>query len=276
MNNFRLWHRLLQLTFTVGLGVVQGLPVQAQVLNSVQSPALLDAGHTFAIPSPPRDVGAPRRRSSAGSRGCATVVQNSSPLGSTRRSRPLTALVPAQGTDEQGLVGGLTTSKNPTFWFYIPEQFSASSESEHYFEFVLKDSADNYVYQTQLAGPETPPGIVSLHLPPNVGLEANQTYEWYFVLFCGPRKPLITLNGDIQRIERPELESQLGSATVAERVNLYRSEGIWYDALTPLASLYRSDPQNAVLRQDWMQLLRAVQLEFIAAEPFSPCCAPQR
>lgn len=199
------------------------------------------------------DVGRPQKREGGGSRGECLV----------KDKPPLTALVP---TNNLGL-----TLANPTFWFYVPYTLTP----EHSVEFVLKDG-NKYVYKTKkFPGRGTPPGVVSLHLPSTVALKADNDYDWYFLIYCDSQNKdrFVFVNGLVRRVERPDLKSQLQSATSQERVTLYATEGIWYDALASLAELHRAYPQNDKLNDDWAGLLQSVGLEKLASEPFVSCCS---
>ena len=230
------------------------------------------------------DVGRPQKREGGGSRGGCLV----------KDKPPLTALVPQSSLEShpeqplpiatiphsrsQGVLDpnenrynmGLTVT-NPTFWFYVPYPLTP----EHSVEFVLK-VGKNDVYKTKFPGLGTPPGIVSLRLPSTASLEANKSYNWYLFVYCDSQNKdkFDFVNGLVRRVERPKLKSQLYSATPQERIIMYATEGIWYDALTGLAELHRAYPKNDKLNQDWVGLLQSVGLEKLAPEPFVPCCSP--
>jgi hypothetical protein len=57
-----------------------------------------------------------------------------------------------------------------------------------------------------------------------------------------------------------------------EQINLYAANGIWHDALTNLAQLRQTNPEDAALMADWESLLKSVNLEAIATEPIVQCC----
>jgi len=197
--------------------------------------------------------GRPRKREGGGSRGECLV----------KNKPPLTALVPTTNL-------GLTVVESPTFWFYVPYTLTP----EHSVEFVLKDG-DNYVYKSKFSGREIPLGVVSLHLPSTVSLEANKNYDWYFLIYCDSqnKNKFVSVNGLVRRVERPDLKSQLDSATPQERLILYATEGIWYDALDEIAERRRASPDDDNLKNDWASLLQSVGLEKLVPEPIVECCS---
>jgi len=88
----------------------------------------------FNAPPPP-DQGAPEGRQQGGaSRGGTCYEQYGE----------LTALVPITN----GVVWSLTSSEQPTLWFYLPSPLTASASVE----FVLQDETNDYVYETSISG----------------------------------------------------------------------------------------------------------------------------
>lgn len=244
--------------------------VRAQPFNRVllgQRPTLnssrqLKQALVFATPSPPPDIGQPGRRSKAGTRGCeGTNMQFAS-----SQEKHLTALVPAYRAANAELVWGLTTAEHPTFWFYVPYKPLSSGE------FVLRDKDGNLVYKTQVTLSKTP-GVVIFSLPSTAAmLEVGKRYHWYFKIYCQPEPPPLFVDGWIQRVSpNSALESQLQKATLEQKVALYASYGIWYEALAASAELRRRNPHDP----HWAALLQAVGLDDIASEPMAECCQPR-
>ena len=256
----------LNLTFAISLASLGFTPVQAVPIKSVllvQHPTLnssrqLNERLSFNAPDPPDDINAPGNRTAGGKRGCENMKQLSA-----SKEKLLTALVPVYRPKGSGLVLGLTTAPNPTFWFYVPYLPTLAAE------FVLQDAAGQTVYQTPvtLSGP---PGVVSLSLPSTASpLEIGKRYHWYFNIYCQPQQPPVFVDGWIKRDSlNPALKSQLHKATPTQRVALFAAKGIWYDALTASAELRRTDPKHT----DWAALLQTVGLDNIASEPMVKCC----
>lgn len=190
--------------------------------------------------------GRPGRRAGGGSRGDCPSTDS-----------PLTALMPVTNW-------GKTVAERPTFWFYVPYSPQQASSGE----FVLQDEKYNDVYRTPLTLPGTP-GFVSLSIPPTEApLEINKWYRWYFKLYCGPQKSPdpVFVEGWVQRVAvTPALESQLETATLPKYI-VYANNLIWYDAL---AELRLTKPPNATLNDDWVKLLRGVDLEGLGREPIA-------
>lgn len=230
-------------------GVVGSATWQA-LLNSKIPSSWNNTQVRFVLPN----RGAPGQRDAAATRGNLSCPSGDKP--------PLTALVPSTNL-------GLTVTEHPTFWFYVPYTLTP----KHSIEFVLKDGK-KYVYKTKFPGMGTPPGVVSLRLPSTVSLEADKDYDWYFLIYCDlqNKNKFVFVNGSVRRVKRSDLKSQLQSATPQQRLTLYATNGIWYEALTNLAERMRAYPQDDKLNDDWAGLLQSVGLEAIATESIIQCC----
>ncbi|NEQ26004.1 MAG: DUF928 domain-containing protein, partial [Microcoleus sp. SIO2G3] len=183
--------------------------------------------------------------------------------------RALTALVPVTEIQTQTLpetyVGGTTTAEYPTFWFYVPASLDADLRAE----FILQDDTGANIYRINSAdfpASEQTPGLIGIALPASIApLEMGRVYRWYFNLNCGSEVPL-SVQGGIERIPLdPNLANQLANASAQEQANLYLANGIWYDAATVLAQLHRTHPTDATIESSWINLLRSIGLEDLAA-----------
>lgn len=166
----------------------------------------------------------------------------------------------------------LTTQSKPTFWFYLPPR-----PDDVPLEFVLKQEYEKgeyqTVYQTQLFG-NNGTGIVRLTLPEDAPtLQLNTRYQWFFSIECASG-PVIVLGWIDRASLDPALQRSLADATPRDQAVIYASNGLWQDAITLLADLYRADPDNINLANDWSSLLESVGLEDIAQQPFIDCCTP--
>lgn len=233
--------------------------VQARQTPSGQSnrPAATVPNVVFAAPPLPPGTGAPTgRRSGAGSRGCGNI--NSA--ANVADKKHLTALVPSIQSNEFLLaefVGGLTTAERPTFWFYITYQPPFTGQ------FILQDKDENVIYKTNVILPAKP-GVMRISLPSNLPpLEIGKVYNWYFNITCeSDAQRISSVNGWIQRTSlNTSVETQLQNATPQQKVSLYASNGIWYEALTTAAELRRNNSND----QNWANLLQEVGLSEIAS-----------
>jgi len=192
--------------------------------------------------------GRPTRRKGMGSR-------NDCPA----TNMPLTALIPENKV-------GKVVEANPTFWLYIPYKSSKIPRGE----FVLQDEAHNDVYRTDLSINKGE-GIVGINLASGQSLKTNKIYQWYFKLYCDDSKLTtpIYVRGWVQRVAlQPQQKKQLGAVTSPhQRVAFYAQNNIWYSALTELAKLRSSNPQNKILARDWLQLLKDIGLQDLSNKP---------
>lgn len=196
----------------------------------------------------PPDRGLPGRREGGGTRGACVTSQPS-----------LTALIPQTNY-------GLTTQTAPTLLWYIPTTTATLAE------FELRNQQDQVLYTRQI--PMTgQTGIIQIHLVSGQ-LEVGQLYHWNFVLVCDlqDRSGDVMTEGWIERTDPDTaLTNQLQRASSEEQALLYAKAGIWYDALSTLADLQTSQP-NQPLSPSWIELLTEVSLKVLADKPLIPCC----
>ena len=194
--------------------------------------------------------GLPGRRVGGGSRGNCNFGD-----------KTLTALIPKNNL-------GVTVAGHPKFFFYIPQ-----TTNSQLVEFVLRDETDRQIYETTFKTTGTS-GVISLSLPNSAPLKALQIgkkYQWYFSIICNAQNRAndVSVDGWIQRVEpSPTLASELEKAAPRERAALYATAGIWHEALTTLAALHHSRPNDSTIATEWAQLLQSVGLDNIAQEPF--------
>ena len=234
----------------------------------------------FIPPPPPPDRSAAGDRGEAASRGCGN------------REQSLMALVPRyqeiinlnqKETIPVTKIWGLTTSKYPTFWFFIPYEQSAISSME----FVLKDESQKpskTIYRKFLSKPERP-GIISISTDTSTSpLEISQKkqqkmYHWFLKVRvqCNPQQSA-NLHFVEGWIERTDLNSELGEGfeqlTSLEKIAFYAEKGIWHDTVTKLAELSLANPKddNVNFLVEWKSLLQSVDLENLAHYPLIECC----
>ncbi len=192
--------------------------------------------------------GLPGRRIGGGTRGCSLDPKN------------LVALMPDNNF-------GLTKEAHPNFFFYLPK-----TSEKTMVEFVLQDDKSNLLSETTFMTSNST-GVVNVSLP-NSGsfpsLAVGKKYHWYLSIICEEdnRANDIFVDGWIERIElAPELAKKLEHSSPTERAVLYASNGLWYDALTTLAELLDTYPNDSRFTASWKQLLQSVSLDTIAQEP---------
>lgn len=195
--------------------------------------------------------------------------------GGRRDPYDLVAMIPATNF-------GLTATEYPTFWLYVP----TPPTSPIPVELVLRNEQQDEVYKTTFELVQGA-GIVSFRLPETAPpLEIGKKYHWFF--FCGNS----ARHGWVERFAlKPELSSQLETATPRERILLFAKNGLWYETLTELAELRHQLNQlksllekattqerilyealtelDAALDADWAALLKHpfVRLDKIVSEP---------
>ncbi|MGE5655868.1 MAG: DUF928 domain-containing protein [Actinomycetota bacterium] len=177
---------------------------------------------------------------------------------------PPAALVYARKPGQFIEVWGTTSQESAKLWIYLPVPFSAIKagtvslspldpiDGEEKRPIRGKD-----ITQNAIAVPNQP-GIVSVQLP---DLQPNQMYKWRLKLTidCGSSESSpIHLHGGIKRVELPpEIKEKLESAqTDFERFKIYEKAGIWYDAMTTLATLRRNNPDDPQIKEAWVNLLK--------------------
>lgn len=232
----------------ISLAVLVNLTSHLTSARSQPSPSIQVASD----PPKPPPQGNPAGREPAGTRG---------PCEKT--STPFTPLLPVT----QSGFSGSTVTGHPTFWFYIPYK----TDSVRSGKFVLEDPEGNTFYRTKFKLPQTP-GFVSVSIPTTQkALDTNKQYSWSLKLDCASAdsdKPNFVMHrGVVQRVDMPSLETQLKTAKLEERINLYLKNSLWYDASTDLAQI-RSLPQA------WRDLLKAVGLEQLEQEPVAGSVVP--
>jgi hypothetical protein len=266
-NKFSL-HRTALLALSLGLVIPTIFPVlaQAQILTQnglthlevsteqTRSPSTRKriplSSQARAVRFP--NVGTPRRREGAAVRGSCDFSEE----------KP----VPLLPTTEPIL----TAAKYPTFFVDIPK--SSAKEAEL---LLFSSDKEQEVYKTTVTLPDKP-GIVSFSLPADgtlPPLEVGKIYYWQLSVICDSqdREKNMLVEGPVQRVElNPNIVNELKKASPREHPAIYAEAGIWYDAVTSLAQLRRSSPNDSTIAADWAELLKSVELDAIAQKPLVP------
>ncbi|WP_190684393.1 DUF928 domain-containing protein [Nostoc sp. FACHB-110] len=209
----------------------------------------------------PSNLGIATKRTPAATR--SDQIRSESGEVCIQSKKRLTAIIP--GVDVLR-----TTQANPSFFFYVPQT------SAPVMELVLQNEQEEVIYQKTLPVPSKP-GIVSFSLPPTdanfAGLQVGQSYQWYFSLICDrhERSSDYVIKGDIARLApNNSVNSQLATANLEEQATIYALSGIWENALTIVAQLRKSHPNDLAIKNDWEDLLRSGDLEPMINEPLLP------
>lgn len=156
-----------------------------------------------------------------------------------------------------------TVATHPTLFIYVPANTAENAE------LYLEDEQGNAIYQSTFAAPRTP-GVIQLKLPETISLETGKIYHWYFSLICDPidRSNGEFVGGWLQRIElSPDLKTKLEQEKdPLKQAQLYAEQRIWNETLILIAQLRDAHPR------EWEELLKSVQLDAIAQQPFVNCC----
>lgn len=227
----------------------------------------------FWLPPVAQNLSVGTNRTSAGSRGSDTPTAECPAI-----KKDLTALAPQYeiGSSQDKLVWGMTASKHPTLWFYMP--YTKNAVSQVSFELSLPSERNRIVYKTLIKLPQQP-GFIDVPLPQTIPpLAINKFYKWELGVSPNcPTNSYVYVNGWIQRVNIDSgLSKKINQATPAQQAVLYAEKGFWYDALTILAQLHRTKPQDSSIAEDWTNLMNSVDLGELASEPFSPLTRTQR
>jgi Domain of Unknown Function (DUF928) len=196
----------------------------------------------------------------------------------------LTALVPEyrnftsrKSPPELTKVWGLTANDRPTLWFDLPD----SQASIDRINFILRDgdnSASKTIYRASIQPPKQI-GLIKFSLPQtSAALSIDKLYKWELKLIMKStvdrqNKPIkaeeISVTGWIQRASlKSELSDRINRSNPHQQATLYAENGFWYDALSTLAELRRDFPQDLAIRQDWINILKSVDLAPLVDRPF--------
>jgi hypothetical protein len=76
------------------------------------------------------------------------------------------------------------------------------------------------------------PRFVSVSIPQEKTLQVNNQYRWHFKIYCLSERSyqagFVFHEGLVQRVALPDLETQLKTATLTERIALYIANKMWY------------------------------------------------
>lgn len=223
----------------------------------------------FAQVFEPPGQGAPNQTTGGGRRNDTTLCQSAS--ASTLPAQPMSSKSPVAKLPEQFLTAlipssnvGLTFSEHPTFFFYVPKTSATTAE------FKL-DRGENQQIARIVVPLKDTPGVYRVTLPKTAApLELDKPYFWAFSIACeqggGANDPLV--RGRVQRVQpSADLTNKLKAGSALDQVSIYASAGIWYEAMTALADLRQTQPNDQKVLTAWETLLGSVDLKSIAKIP---------
>jgi hypothetical protein len=194
---------------------------------------------------PPQRQGTPQGSRPAGSRNSCPIAEKT----------PLTALVPiTKKADGRELRWGLTTSSNPTFWFYVPHKLKSINNPK----FSLRNRQNQTIYEKELQLADTP-GLISVSLPPNtLSLKVGKWYQYYLFMDIDCDDNESRKEFAQAWVKRESIAS--GFEAYLERISLrqqglfYAENGFWYDAMVSFAKLKYASKTNS----EWTQMLNLI------------------
>jgi hypothetical protein len=259
----KLW--LVTAIFTVGAistsGLINPCITVAAPTKELKSPSTADKLIFFFKGGEKRqqlrlETTGKRRTRVAGSRGCGADI---------------VALMPRSNL-------GVTSSANPTFWFYLPPS-DLDLKSLTFKVFGLANSTDlveQEIWTTQLPLKSQKIAIGLLQVPYQGKLLTSGTYRWEFSYQqVGCNNPQV-LSGYVQKENHPNIRiikqtreslsakadtfaeakaSPTRTERLRQQLQLYAINGIWHELLTELITLRQQQPNNSQLVIDFRSLL---------------------
>lgn len=254
MFNFKLLKRNNWILALIGVSTVVGsvFPTWVYAQNPEDSVPIVPDRRKPGGSRPGSDsIEVPMRRKPGGSR---DLLSNNS---CRFDPQELTALVPQS-------LSGATASASPTLFFAVPAISPKTSV-----EFVLRDQADQLVYERTMPGLGQK-GILSITLPPQT-LTSSKDYHWYLSVVCNGRDRAydLVVEGFVKRLSIDL--TQKPDANLEEKLGFYQTKKLWQDQLSFLVELKRDRPNDPLVLSVWQQTLKSVNLdESIATNPLLP------
>lgn len=158
---------------------------------------------------------------------------------------------------------GVTNSAQPTlYWF-------SSGELPYPVELVIIDDRHVEPLLEVRLRDGFPAGIHRIALADyKFHLQRGITYRWSIAAIVDPanRSRDLVASGAIRRAEpEPRLAEVLKSSSAATEPAVYAENGVWYEALSSLDRMIRTEPNNRAWRLLRASLLDQVNLDHVAA-----------
>jgi hypothetical protein len=156
---------------------------------------------------------------------------------------------------------GTTVSQRASILVYVPQSQARDSV------FSLKDAEGNTVHEMNvpISGRAE---VISIEVP--IELKIDKDYQWFLALKIDgeltTRTPYV--DGWIKRV-RPnrEIAASMQQKDLLKQAKVFGKHGVWYDCVVSLAKLRATQPNNANLDKEWVELLESVGLEQIVKAP---------
>lgn len=219
-------------------------PSVLAALDAEAQPQVLNRNTQLKQSNPPPPPTNPDSSAAGGRRAPSACPQDA---GAATTGPALTALSPTTKP-------GLTLAERPTFLVYVPKTSAKNAE------FSLRSREGRGVYRTTVALTNTP-DIISISLPAQAPpLAVGKQYTWSLAVICNPNDRVDDqfVTSMVQRSELdPTRWSQIQQSPPKEQVSLYQKADAWYDALTVLFELQRTQPNDPSVRAMWRELLQS-------------------
>lgn len=158
---------------------------------------------------------------------------------------------------------GLTIAERPTLFVYVPQT------SAEQVLLTIRNGEDNSIHYRTYLPLTVNGGVVSITIPEDSpALELEKDYIWSLQIVCHEDDPAHPETiGWIRRVTIENTSVSPTEPASLEKVSELAYEGIWYDALSNLASLRQAQPEDQVLISDWQELLTSAGLDDLATQP---------
>jgi hypothetical protein len=171
--------------------------------------------------------------------------------GGGEESRYLSALVPDHT--------GATVQEQPSLYWFLPQTTKYPVEFT-----IIEAKTQKPLVETRIRQP-VQPGVQCVRLADHgVRLKTGVHYQWFVALVPNPdqRSKDIIAGGEIKRVDlQPWVRTKLDRAGKANAPFVYAEAGLWYDALSALADLIATKPDNSLYHRQRASLLRQVGLK---------------
>lgn len=181
-----------------------------------------------AIAAPKRPPG----RTAGGKRGVCQIAQ-------TQPSERFIAFLP-----ESSDTADITTTKAPTFYFYVPDAPASIASLEFRLDYASGDRRGTGVINPPLKVSAQTPGVVKVQLP--AVLEKDTSYRWSFTLRCQESRETASIKGIVVYKELDaKVKAQLAQTTSAqEKAKIYVQQGSLVDAVSVLMASTQLQAKN--------------------------------